>query len=136
MVQGTTPSQNLVFRCTQYADTFSGFTGHTLVAGSPIEINPLAYTCDLSTGIYQPTGVSHLKLFPLPANDQLSIDTDMPVSSIILKDMTGRKVIEYPAVQKTNTGYMLNISNVPGGIYFAVICSAGQQVVKKVSVIK
>jgi hypothetical protein len=37
LAQGATPAQNLVFRCTFYASTYSGFVGKTLTSGSTIE---------------------------------------------------------------------------------------------------
>ncbi len=48
MTQGTTPAQNLVFRCTQYQADYPGFTGHTLTAGDPLELDPLTYYCGTS----------------------------------------------------------------------------------------
>ncbi|MFA9390976.1 MAG: DUF1566 domain-containing protein [Prolixibacteraceae bacterium] len=46
--QGSTPGQNLVFRCPFYPKTYSGFNGHTLTSGNPIEnSNTLTDACSL-----------------------------------------------------------------------------------------
>jgi hypothetical protein len=48
LAQGATPAQNLVFRCNFYPAGYSGFTGHTLTAGSTIEnTNINSSTCNL-----------------------------------------------------------------------------------------
>jgi hypothetical protein len=47
--QGATPTQNAVFRCTQYAASYAGLAGKTLTSGAPIEQNPIAYTCTMTT---------------------------------------------------------------------------------------
>ena len=51
LTQGVTPTQNSVFRCTLYEPSYAGLTGQTLTPGNPIELNPLAYTCNMLTGI-------------------------------------------------------------------------------------
>ncbi len=46
LTQGTAPSQNLVFRCSFYPKTYSGFTGKTLTATTTIETtNTNSSTC-------------------------------------------------------------------------------------------
>jgi hypothetical protein len=46
LTQGATAAQNLVFRCTFYPKTYSGFTGRTLTASSTIETtNTNSSTC-------------------------------------------------------------------------------------------
>jgi len=47
MAQGSNPFQNTVFRCSFYNSTYTGFNGHTLIPGNPIELNPIPYNCSL-----------------------------------------------------------------------------------------
>ena len=51
MNQTTEPTSNNVFRCTRYASNYAAFLGRNLVAGAPIEINPIPSNCDMSTTI-------------------------------------------------------------------------------------
>jgi hypothetical protein len=72
--QGTTPSQNIVFRCSYYPKTYSGFTGKTLTTGSIIEnSNTVSDNCSLSLDIIDTNTTEEFQLFPNPANDFITI---------------------------------------------------------------
>ena len=45
---GTT---NSVFRCTRFAYDYSAFNNRNLTPGSPIELNPITFNCQLSNSI-------------------------------------------------------------------------------------
>lgn len=92
MSQGTTPTQNLVFRCAQYSRNYSGFAGHTLVAGDPIELNPLSYTCDVTAAVASPGVTDDINIFPVPAHDKLTITGLHGDANVLLYDVTGRQL--------------------------------------------
>ncbi|HEX5001987.1 MAG TPA: aryl-sulfate sulfotransferase [Bacteroidia bacterium] len=52
--QGTTPSGINSYRSIWYPVNYSGFAGHTMTPGEPIELNPLPYNCIMNTA----TGLS------------------------------------------------------------------------------
>ena len=44
---------NSTFRCTRYAPNYSGLLGQNLVAGAPLELNPLPSNCEMNTAIIE-----------------------------------------------------------------------------------
>lgn len=57
--QGDVPSQNNVFKCVQYSQSYPAFAGRTLIPGAPVELNPGTYDCYFQT----PTSVAGSSLF-------------------------------------------------------------------------
>jgi hypothetical protein len=51
--QGTTPTQNPVFRCTQHAANDPAFAGVSLSPGDPIETNPTPSFCNMTTSLQE-----------------------------------------------------------------------------------
>jgi hypothetical protein len=49
--QGSTITQNSVFRCSLYPLDYAGLAGFDLTPGNPIELNPSAYNCNMITSI-------------------------------------------------------------------------------------
>ena len=75
--QGTVPTQNLAFRCSFYTSAYSGFTGHTLTAGTIIEnTNTISATCNLSLGVDENTISDEIQIFPNPADNYLNINSE------------------------------------------------------------
>ncbi len=72
--QGSPPVQNIVFRCPFYADDYSGFANHTLIAGSILEnSNPVSDACALSLGINETTLLGTFQIYPNPAFDFITL---------------------------------------------------------------
>lgn len=52
--QGTIVTSNAVFRAVRYSEDYAAFEGKTLIAGDPIELNPIMYDCDMVSSIWNP----------------------------------------------------------------------------------
>jgi len=52
---------NATFRCTRYAPNYPAFLGRNLVAGVPIELNPIPSNCDMSTTISEQVNLNKNK---------------------------------------------------------------------------
>jgi len=91
--QGQNPVNNMSFRCVYYAAGYSGFAGHTLTPGSPIEKNPLNYTCESNISyaeeIFSENGFS---VYPNPFTDYFVVHCLSNTENATLKlvDMMGR----------------------------------------------
>jgi len=111
--QGSTPGQNLVFRCPFYDKSYSGFTGRTLSSGSTIEnSNTLTDACSLVSGIINSVVDKTIQVFPNPAS-----------SSITISGISGEtKVFNIQGILiwegEINDFQQINISAFPNGIYF------------------
>jgi hypothetical protein len=72
--QGTTPSQNMVFRCIYYPKVYSGFAGKTLTAGSIIEnSNTVSATCGTTVGIEESMLTNNIQIYPNPASESITV---------------------------------------------------------------
>ena len=89
--QGSAATQNLVFRCTLYEPSYSGFTGHALIPGNPIELNPLPSTCIMVTGIEAIPDDIYWKV-QNPCSGKLIVSTadETSRSDFDLYDLTGQ----------------------------------------------
>ncbi len=93
--QGTAPLQSLVFRSPLYEPGYSGFNGHTLTPGNPIELNPLSYTCSMLTGLPAVAGSAGFVLQPInPFSDEIVLHSQEPINNatLTLYDLSGRKI--------------------------------------------
>ncbi|PQJ11867.1 hypothetical protein CJD36_008720 [Flavipsychrobacter stenotrophus] len=132
MTQGTAPAQNAVFRCSFYPSNYSGFSGQTLIAGAPIEINPTAYTCDL-------TDVQHIErakieISPNPATDHLFIKSITgEISDVILYNAIGQVMILQSGATKTHE---LDLQYLPSGLYYLSMNCNNRRTVDKIIVSK
>ncbi len=121
--QGATASQNLVFRCSLYEPSFPGFTGLTLTPGSPIEINPLPYNCDMITGIndlYDADNIQILVSSPFSNEIRITSNADIYEADIQLYDITGRDIASYSdiTILKKEPLSLKVKRNLQPGIYF------------------
>ena len=70
---------------------------------------------------------SHLKVFPNPFENTLKIQSDVPIETLELRDLTGRIVpIE---ISKTQEGFYTLQMNVASGSYVLLVKSGGNQTV-------
>ena len=118
--QGSTPGQNLVFRCPFYAKSYSGFTGRTLTSGNPIENNnTLTDACSLVSGIEKIEMNNTIQIFPNPA-----------VNSITVSGISGEtRIFNIQGVLvwlgNVSDSQQINTSAFPAGIYFIQNGSSG-----------
>lgn len=110
-----------IFKCTFYPYSYSGFSGRSLTAGNPIELNPLPNNCILDTTSTEI--INQVKLngnvFPNPANDKISVQ--IPESSFLTKTSMLFFNNLGQSVKKTQLTYSMssiNVEDLPNGVYF------------------
>ncbi len=120
--QGTTPTQNTVFRCSFYPSNYSGFIGHTLTAGNIIEnTNTVSATCSLTLANSIVDFTEEVQLYPNPVKDNLHIDfANFNNSKITIQfyNSLGQLVYENEAY---NTEINISLADFSNGIYFVRI---------------
>ncbi|MFN8278618.1 MAG: aryl-sulfate sulfotransferase [Chitinophagales bacterium] len=80
--QGAAPVQNLVFRCAYYPASYSGLASHQLVPGSTIENNNvLSDSCSVVAGVAAISNSFGLRMWPSPADEQLSLSLSPSTST-------------------------------------------------------
>jgi hypothetical protein len=126
ITQGNPAVQNLVFRCTQYDIGFSGFTGHSLTPGNPIEINPLNYSCVMNTNVGTAAILKPTEGFKVgnPFNREITIISNSAVSEarITLSSITGVKYSEWTSNMSAGEPIELKLkTELPGGMYILEI---------------
>ena len=133
MSQGTTPTQNTVFRCTFYPSEYSGFSGHVLTTGNTIEnTNTVSAACSLTLAVSDTDLTNEIKVYPNPVKENLYLNfgnLDFAASQIQLYNALGQKVYEN---EVNNTEMTIPVVNYSNGIYILKINSNKQQFTKKV----
>lgn len=138
ITQGTTPAQNLVFRCTYYPADFSGFANHTLVSGNTIEnTNTLSASCSVALGLNNENLTSEILIYPNPAKDFITIQTQMTESNLKVEfvDMMG-KVVKTSEMVQGSTLCVLETDTLYNGVYIIKISDAKNVTAKKVIISK
>ena len=128
VTQGTAITYNSTFRCTFYPSSYSGFSGHILVAGDPIELSPLTYTCSVPTQLEKPVVLENdLRVYPNPTGDLVNIKA-ANIKTITVKNIVGSLVYSksFNSVEECT----LNCNNFPEGVY--LVCLNNQQYTKLV----
>jgi hypothetical protein len=132
--QGTTPTMNLVFRCTLYEPSFSGFAGQTLTPGNPIELNPLPYVCSMITSIPQTSSTEKFHAInPFAGKIIFYTDETMPDADAELMDVSRRILGSWNHLNiESQTSVTLNITReISPGIYSLKIKSTSKTIVTK-----
>jgi hypothetical protein len=75
--------------------------------------------CNYGLGLTEEDASQNLNIYPNPANNQLYIDTDKKIESVIIVDPTGKN-IEVP-----RANHSIDVSNLRSGIYFLQIKTNG-----------
>lgn len=131
--QGTTPTQNTVFRCNYYPNNYSGFAGHTLTAGNTIEnSNTVSTSCSLTLATTENNLSETIKIYPNPATDYITISWDnleINYASVTLMNNLGQIVFEKWINSNNDTVLVNELAN---GIYYLKIDSNIGQLNKKV----
>lgn len=132
MTQGTTPTQNLVFRCSYYPNDFSGFSGHVLTAGNTIEnSNTVSASCSLTLATSVNNLSDAIKVYPNPAKDYIIISWDnlgINYASITLMNNLGQIVFKKSINSNSNT---ISVNELANGMYYLKIDSSSGQLIKK-----
>jgi hypothetical protein len=120
LTQGSTPSQNLVFKSIFYPNDYSGFSGQTLDVGNTIEnTNAVSGSCTLSSDDFQ--FLSEIKIVPNPTKDKITIDFKNEFYSSIeieLFNALGQKIM---AQKSDSNEKVISLESFDSGIYFLKI---------------
>ena len=79
-----------------------------------------------SIGYLLPSALSHYSIYPNPATEratlQISVNEETAIQ-IVITDMTGRKIIEFPETTYASGNYniLINCSSLASGLYFCRI---------------
>ncbi len=122
IAQGTTPTQNTVFRCSYYPSNYSGFNGHTLTAGTTIEnSNTVSASCSLTLTDSDVLESYKVRLYPNPVKDNLYIaigNFENSKFNIQFFNSLGQMVYENNYV---TTEISIPVTHFSNGIYFVKI---------------
>lgn len=110
-------SANQVFRAEKYPVNFIGFSGKDLTPTAIIEdVNSVSANCKL-LGVDDYISVDNeLNIFPNPTSQEMTIKTDREVNSVLIYNLSGKKVKEF---KKSLNVY--DISELATGMYFVKI---------------
>lgn len=133
ITQGNPATGNSVFKIKRYETNYSGFAGQIITQGSPIEINPLNYSCTIYPLAVNELMTHRLKfnIYPNPATEFLVINLESGVKTkfkITIYNTYGKLCLQttnalLPA--KINTGQFSK------GIYFIIIEDENERVARK-----
>lgn len=127
VAQGSNPVGNIVFRSNFYSTAYSGFTGHSLIPASPIELNPNPDTC-LITNLYENSVTGNkISIYPNPITDYLHIVSDNEsekIKSVEIINSLGQ-------VMLNTTQTSIDLSGVIKGIYLIKIVTVGGSKITK-----
>jgi len=115
--QGSTPSNNLVFRCNFYQPDYAGLSGKTLTPLGEIELNPTSPSiCDtLGTNLTRISEEQSISVYPNPFTSTLSITSTSPEPATFkLYTMLGQMVI----LESFSKNITLSTQELNSGIYF------------------
>ena len=119
IAQGTSATQNTVFRSTFYPSNYTGFSGHNLTATSILEnTNEVSDSCQLilTNGIIELNESEFFRLFPNPANNTFTISLNTNESGKVeLFNQLGELILakDYFSSSIQN----IDVSNLNDGIY-------------------
>jgi len=72
------------------------------------------------------------KFFPNPAQNQLFLETQQPITDIFLTDLSGKNI--EVNVEKSNGRYVIDLSEIESGIY--IVNYQNQNIQKQQKIIK
>lgn len=132
MTQGTTPSQNLVFRCSFYPYNYSGFTGHLLTSGNTIEnSNTVSDNCSLTLANTNNFNEDSLVIYPNPVKNILNINLPVPFDSANLTLINNIGQTVYSKIINSNS-ISIDTNQFSTGLYYLKVNSDTHQFVKKI----
>jgi hypothetical protein len=125
VAQGSSPTNNQLFRLPRLVPAHPGLAGKVLVPGPTIQLEPEEPECViLSTGIPDPgQQTSNLFIHPSPFQDQLWVNSPAGLNfRLRVLDATGRLV--YDQLLPGGSG-ALSTENWPAGVYVAYLLNPG-----------
>lgn len=117
-----------VFRCYRYATDYSAFNGKELAPGDPIELNPLSYSCSVSTINNVATIDNQVKIYPNPSNGNFEIDLPFLNCQINILNSVGRQVFSEILNKKSK----INLELSETGLYIIQINTEKERLCKKI----
>jgi len=122
MMQGATAQGNTVFRYAYYPPDFDGFTGVSLVPSDEVELNPIAPSLCLMSGLEEPQA-NAVELFPNPAHDAITVRLEGEGhSTLVVIDALGREQGRYAANSTSAT--TLALDGLQAGPYMVAMLDA------------
>ncbi|MGL5891542.1 MAG: aryl-sulfate sulfotransferase, partial [Bacteroidia bacterium] len=120
LTQNSAPAQNLVFRCSFYPASYSGFSANPLVTGSILEnVNVVSAACSLSLSVTNPEIDEQFTAFPNPARDYITVQAS-DIEQVVLINATGQ--IVYRSQYSGNlTQAEIPTAGLPNGLYFLAV---------------
>lgn len=122
ITQGSPSAGNSAYRATYYQGSDAAFAGRTLIAGAPIELNPIDYSCTLNaTSVvdHRSTEIENtLFVYPNPATDHITVTNSGARGCINVYNYLGEDVLR---VDNTN---VLSAARLPAGVYNVVLTNA------------
>lgn len=120
LTQGDAVTQNAVFRCTRLAPDYLGLQGHTLVAGNPIELQPLPDNCSIMTssiGLENKKELS-FEIYPNPAKNVLNISSSVLIMDALVSIYSiNGQLVEELNWRSGSANAIINLETYPAGIY-------------------
>ncbi len=109
ITQGTAPTSNQSFRCIYYPITYSGFAGHTLLPGAPIELNPLTNNCNMNTTtaieIFDDEAAPSVTVInPIGQTIKIYSQKEMKNLTITLSSITGSLICKWNSISFSENG--------------------------------
>ncbi|HQA86313.1 MAG TPA: T9SS type A sorting domain-containing protein, partial [Bacteroidales bacterium] len=92
----------------------------------PIDTSDTPIDTTLPSAISLPSALSHYSIYPNPATErttlQISVNEETAIQ-IVITDMIGRKIIEFPETTYASGNYniLINCSSLASGLYFCRI---------------
>lgn len=134
ITQGEVPTVTFTFRCSYYPSDYSGFAGHTLVAGDPIEnANVLTENCSLNLAVVNPQQAANVVVYPNPVRDVLHIN--LPDSweypSVTLINALGQHVY---STRPSGHAVSMDVSAFAAGLYYLKVTAGSQSFTKKIAI--
>lgn len=117
--QGTTPTQNIVFRCSFYPSNYIGFSGQNLVAQNTIEnSNVISSTCNLNLSSLEFLNNNEFIVLPNPATSFITINfknSNYVNKKIELINTYGQLILNDILLSEQ---HKINVSHLNSGLYF------------------
>lgn len=118
VTQGSTITNNNVFRFEHYPADFGGFDGHTLAPMGEIETAPLPSLC-LLAGVPEPENGTAAWLWPNPASSELHIALPSNGDEVQVRDGAGRLMMIARSSGESTT--VLDVAALESGTYVVAI---------------
>ena len=121
--QGTTPTQNLAFRCSFYPSNYSGFSGHSLTTGNTIESsNTISASCNLTLSNVENEIENEVLIYPNPAQDFITIQSKITENDLKVELINEfGKVVKEDKILRGNNLSIFETHTIHNGFYFMKI---------------